>query len=54
MKLTLFFFLILSSLTGQVMANNEKVIYGYVEKVTLLGKNLTLPAKLDTGQSQPL
>jgi hypothetical protein len=49
MKLTLCFFLILSSVTGQVMANNEKIIYGYVEKVTLLGKNLSLPAKLDTG-----
>lgn len=43
------FFLILSFLTGQVMANHEKIIYGYVERVTLLGKNLSLPAKLDTG-----
>lgn len=31
------------------MAAHEKNIYGYVEKVTLLGKNLTLSAKLDTG-----
>lgn len=49
MKLTPFFFFILSFLTGQVMADNEKIVYGYVEKVTLLGKNLTLSAKLDTG-----
>lgn len=43
------FFLILSFLTGQVMANHEKMIYGYVEKVTLLGNDLSLSAKLDTG-----
>lgn len=49
MKRTFFFFLFLSLLTGHVMANNQKLVYGYVEKVTLLGKNLTLPAKLDTG-----
>lgn len=28
---------------------NTKTIYGYVEKVTLVEKNMTLPAKLDTG-----
>lgn len=31
------------------MATNEKIIYGYVEKATLVDKNLTLSAKLDTG-----
>ena len=31
------------------MANNEKTIYGYIEKATLVDKNLTLSAKLDTG-----
>jgi hypothetical protein len=31
------------------MANNEKTIYGYVEKTTFLQNNLTLSAKLDTG-----
>lgn len=31
------------------MAGNEKTTYGYIEKVTLVDKNLTLSAKLDTG-----
>lgn len=31
------------------MANQPKTLYGYVEKITLLDKNLTLSAKLDTG-----
>ena len=31
------------------MANNEKITYGYIEKVTLVDKGLTLSAKLDTG-----
>lgn len=31
------------------MANNEKQIYGYIEKATLMDKDLTLSAKLDTG-----
>ena len=31
------------------MANNEKIIYGYIEKATLVSKDLTLSAKLDTG-----
>lgn len=31
------------------MASNEAQIYGYVEKVSFPGKNLTLSAKLDTG-----
>ncbi len=31
------------------MASDEKIIYGYVEKATLIEKNLSLSAKLDTG-----
>nr|WP_238584609.1 RimK/LysX family protein [Legionella worsleiensis] len=31
------------------MAKSEVQIYGYVEKATLVDKNLTLSAKLDTG-----
>lgn len=31
------------------MANNEKIIYGFIEKATLVDKDLTLSAKLDTG-----
>ncbi|KTD21792.1 ATP-dependent zinc protease [Legionella londiniensis] len=43
-----FFFSLL--LIGQAaMANSEKIVYGYIEKATLVEKNLTLPAKLDTG-----
>lgn len=36
-------------LSGYTMATKNKVIYGYVEKVTLVDKNLILSAKLDTG-----
>jgi hypothetical protein len=36
-------------LTGEVVANESKLVYGYVEKVILLDKNITLSAKLDTG-----
>jgi hypothetical protein len=36
-------------LPGYAMAVGEKIIYGYVEKVTLMDKKLTLSAKLDTG-----
>lgn len=42
-------FLFWSLLAGNAMANNEKVIYGYIEKATLVDKDLTLSAKLDTG-----
>ncbi|MCA0404120.1 MAG: RimK/LysX family protein [Proteobacteria bacterium] len=31
------------------MANNPKIVYGYVEKATLVDKNMILSAKLDTG-----
>lgn len=42
-------FLFWSLLAGYAMANNEKIIYGYIEKATLVDKDLTLSAKLDTG-----
>ena len=38
-----------SLLAGYAMANNEKTIYGYIEKATLVDKDITLSAKLDTG-----
>lgn len=41
--------LVLASLTGPLMANNNSQVYGFVEKATLTDKNLTLSAKLDTG-----
>ncbi len=34
---------------GQTMANQDKIIFGYIEKVSLVDKDLTLSAKLDTG-----
>jgi hypothetical protein len=42
-------FIVTLLLTGPLMAKSETQIYGYVEKATLLDKNLTLSAKLDTG-----
>jgi len=42
-------FLFWSLLAGTTMANNEKTVYGYIEKATLVDKDLTLSAKLDTG-----
>ncbi len=42
-------FIFWSLLAGNTMANNEKIIYGFIEKATLIDKNLTLSAKLDTG-----
>lgn len=42
-------FLIGSLLAGNAMANNEKIIFGYIEKATLVDKDLMLSAKLDTG-----
>lgn len=41
--------LLMGLLTGEVVASESKIVYGYVEKVTLLDKNITLSAKLDTG-----
>ena len=49
MRLFLYLFLLWSLLAGYAMANNEKIIYGYIEKATLVDKDLTLSAKLDTG-----
>ena len=42
-------FIFWSLLAGQAMANHSKTIYGYIEKATLIQKDLTLSAKLDTG-----
>lgn len=49
MRLMLALFIFMSLFTGTLMAENQSQIYGYVEKVTLVDKNLTLSAKLDTG-----
>lgn len=38
-----------SLLAGSLMAKSLAQTYGYVEKATLIDKNLTLSAKLDTG-----
>ncbi|QDP71310.1 hypothetical protein FOG18_01320 [Legionella israelensis] len=43
----LFFSLVL--FIGTAMAENEKTLFGFVEKATLVDKNLTLSAKMDTG-----
>lgn len=40
---------ILLFLAGYAMAENGRVTYGYVEKATLIDKNMTLSAKFDTG-----
>lgn len=40
---------VLSLLLGCSMAANQKIIYGYVEKATLVDKGMILSAKLDTG-----
>jgi hypothetical protein len=44
-----FMTLLLAGLLTTGYSMNEKFIYGYVEKATLVEKNLTLHAKLDTG-----
>lgn len=49
MRVCTIFFLFWSLLAGSAMASNEKTIYGYIEKATLVDKDLTLSAKLDTG-----
>jgi len=49
MRLIIALFIFMSLLTGPIMAKSETQIYGYVEKATLIDKNLTLSAKLDTG-----
>jgi len=45
-KLSLFILLLLS---GCSMATDAKIIYGYVEKATLVDKDMVLSAKFDTG-----
>ncbi len=43
-------FCLWSLLAGASMAiSNEKILFGYIEKATLVDKDLTLSAKLDTG-----
>jgi hypothetical protein len=49
MRFFILLFFLGSLLAGHAMANNEKIIYGYIEKVTLVSNDLTLSAKLDTG-----
>ncbi len=49
MRFFVLLFLSWSLLAGYAMANNEKIIYGFIEKATLVEKDLTLSAKLDTG-----
>ncbi|OGV39245.1 MAG: hypothetical protein A3F46_06210 [Legionellales bacterium RIFCSPHIGHO2_12_FULL_42_9] len=49
MKLFSLIVIICSFFPGYAMASDEKLIYGYVEKATLVEKNLILSAKLDTG-----
>lgn len=49
MRLAGALFIFLSLMTGFLMAQNEPQVYGYVEKITLVDKGLTLSAKLDTG-----
>lgn len=49
MRLCLLFMLIGSLLSGYTMAAEQKTIYGYVEKATLVDKNLQVSAKMDTG-----
>lgn len=49
MRLIPALFTFMSLMTGQLMAANTTKIYGYVEKISFPGKDLTLSAKLDTG-----
>lgn len=49
MRLIIALFIFMSLMTGPFMITNAAQIYGYVEKVSLPDKNLTLSAKLDTG-----
>lgn len=49
MRFFVILFLFWSMSSGHVMATNEKTIYGYIEKATLVDNDLTLSAKLDTG-----
>lgn len=49
MKLTNTLFFVISLLSGSIMAQTETQTYGFVEKVTLVDKNISVSAKLDTG-----
>ena len=49
MKLSTLLILVCIMFSGYTMAGENKIIYGYVEKATLVDKNLSLSAKLDTG-----
>lgn len=49
MRTILALFIFMSLLTGSLMAKTETQIYGFVEKATLIDKDLILSAKLDTG-----
>lgn len=49
MKKIIILFLSIMISAGQAMAEKDKTTYGYIEKATLLEKNLTVSAKLDTG-----
>lgn len=49
MKLGTLLFLAGTMLSGYTMAAEKKIIYGYVEKATLVDQSLVLSAKLDTG-----
>lgn len=49
MRLIPTLFIFLSLMSGPFMTTNATQIYGYVEKISLLDKNLILSAKLDTG-----
>lgn len=49
MRLIALLVLACSLLSGYAMTTDKKIIYGYVEKVTLVEKGLVLSAKLDTG-----
>jgi hypothetical protein len=49
MNLRGFSLIVLLSFSGFSMAAATKIIYGYVEKATLVDKGMVLSAKLDTG-----
>lgn len=49
MRFVFILFLLTELFSGCAMASHQKNIYGFIEKATLVDKNLTLSAKLDTG-----
>ena len=49
MRFTFILLFFINLISGYAMAGHQKNIYGFIEKVTLVDKNLTLSAKLDTG-----